>query len=161
LVEDLLEDQIELIFGNSWAVPLGTDIAIESLGAIPLRLMVRAGHPVAGKSGLSIADLQPYPVASATKFLMAGFTGRAGAFVCDNYHILRDLVLTTDCIWLSAVELVEEDIAQGRVSILELSDSAPVVSDISLITRQGRTLSPAARAIAHHVRAWLASGVEE
>jgi DNA-binding transcriptional LysR family regulator len=88
---------------------------------------------------------------------MTGLTGEAGALVCDNYHILRDLVLETDCIWLSTTALVGEEIAEGRMTVLDPAEFRPIHSDITLITRLGRTISPAAMAVVEHVRILLAS----
>jgi DNA-binding transcriptional LysR family regulator len=156
LVEDLLDDRIELIFGNSWSIEGGPDLAIAGLGSIAMRFMVRSAHPLAGASQLTFADLQRYPAAAAAEVPARGLGHDAGAIICDNFHILRDLVLETDCVWLSSPALVSDDIAEGRMTLLDVADFEPFESEISVIQRQGRTLSPAAVFLTEQVRELLA-----
>jgi hypothetical protein len=41
--------------------------------------------------------------------------GRRGKLVCDNFHVLRDTVLGSDCTWLSSPAFHAEEIAAGRL----------------------------------------------
>jgi len=77
-----------------------------------------------------------------------GLTGEAGAFVCDNYHILRETVLGTDCIWLASPDLLSEDFAARRLTQLAVEGLGPVRNEVSMISRRGRTISPAAKFVA-------------
>lgn len=157
LVKELLEDRIELIFGNSWTIRDVPGLAISALGSIQMRVIVRGGHPLAGRQGLTWEYLRAFPVASASELPITGLTGDAGAFVCDNFHILRELVLQTDSIWLSSTAFAVSDMAEGRLVTLDLADFPPFESEVSLVHRQGRTISPSALIVVNHISSMLAS----
>jgi len=91
-------------------------------------------------------------VANAVELPIAGLTGEAGALVCDNYHILRETTLGTDCVWLASPDLLDEDMAEGRLVALDVPEFAPARSDIAMIRRRGRSLSPAAELVARTVQ---------
>jgi DNA-binding transcriptional LysR family regulator len=107
----------------------------------------RGGHPLAQRTKVQMADLHTFPVANAAEVPVAGLTGEAGSFVCDNYHILRETVLGTDCVWLASPDLLVEDFEAGRLVTLDVSDFGPLQNDLSIIRRRGRTMSPAAEAV--------------
>lgn len=154
LLDDLLGDRIELFFGNMWQ--LGEpDIEGVTLGTISLSIYVRAGHPLASRPVTTMADLAPFPAASAVDRPSTGLLGLSGAFICDNYDIVRKVVLESDCVWLASRAMVAADIAEKRLVSVEVADLPLRASEISLVQRRGRTLSPLARAAIGHVRAIL------
>lgn len=152
LLSDLFSDEIELILGNSWLVGEMPGISIEPLGAIRLAVVVRAGHPLA-KAHASQMDLAAYPIAHPVRPTDEAI--HAGAFVCDNYHILRETVATTDCTWITAPAFVQGDVQAGRLAILDIEGMDIPDSPISVISRVGRSRSPAAEAIIEQVAAKL------
>lgn len=85
-------------------------------------------------------------------------TGRAGSFVCDNFHVLRVTVLQTDSIWISSPDFLAEDLRQGRMMTLDVADLAATDSQISLIAQRGRTRSPAAKVVIDQLKARLSDG---
>lgn len=155
LLIELLNDRIEIIFGNSWIMNPTADLAISPLGNIPMTFIVRAGHPLAEQRDVMTCDIQRYPLAGASGWPMGRQPGHGGSFVCDNFHILRELVMETDFVWMASAALARQEIASGRLVTLEVADFQPKPSAISLVRRQGRTLSPAANMIADHVRVLL------
>jgi len=157
LLGDLMDDRIEAIFGN-YDMLLGdvSTLRVDRLAEIEMSMIVRAAHPLAGRTDLSMADLAPFPVATTVELPRFDRASRSGGIICDNYEILRDLTLETDCVWLAAADLVSEHIADGRMATLALSDYRLPRCDLSLIRRRGRSLSPALRAITDHVRLLLA-----
>lgn len=152
MLQELLADDIEMIFANSWKLDTSPDVVATSIGSIPLAMIVRAGHPLADCKKVSLSDLQDYPNASAVDHAMPGLSNRAGGFVCDNYHILRETVLGTDCTWLAAPGLLAEDLQAGRLCQLEIADLGPLHNDLSMIRRRGRTLSPVSEIVIGTVR---------
>lgn len=154
LLPDLLGDRIEMIVGHSWQMAGAPGTETHGLAILQLETMVRAGHPLAGRTGLTSTDLTAYPSASAIE-LPDSFGPGGGAFVCDNYHILRDTVLRTDCVWLTSAAFVAPELAAGQLVPLSIADVAPVQTHISLIVRSGRTRSPAAIAVADEIAAML------
>jgi DNA-binding transcriptional LysR family regulator len=145
LLPALLDGTIEMILGNSWLISDLSGVEVETIGCLELAVLVRGGHPLAGRPGLARADLESYPVAR-TVWHDNG-EGAAGGLVCDNYHILRDTVMTTDCIWVSPPHFVQKEIEQGQMAALDVVDLAPAASPVCVVTRRNRARSPAADAV--------------
>ena len=152
LLQQLLDDDIEMIFANSWRLGATADIVVTSIGSIRMGVVVRAGHPLASRKQVSLDDLRNYPTASAVESTEAGLPASSGGFVCDNYHILRETVLGTDCTWLAAPDLLTEDLRAGRLCQLEVIDLGPLNNELSMIRRKGRTTSPVAEVVIAAVR---------
>ena len=153
LLDDLLENRIEAIFGSR--VPLEgvmPHLEVVQLGEIRMDLLVRAAHPLARRRDLVTKDLQHFPAATTMTLRSFGNLRSAAGLVCDNFEILRDLTLDTDCVWLASADLVREHVAEGRLVRLSVKDYTPPTGDLSLIWRRGRTLSPALLGIADYIR---------
>lgn len=160
LVQALMDDQIELIFGNSWPLADVQGLSVQMVGAIEVGLLVRSGHPLAGRTGLGRADLGPFAIASASDLVLAGLPDMTGAFICDNFHILRDLTLRSDAVWVGAPAAAQADIAAGALVMLDLVDRPPIQSEIALVRRAGRSLSTAAIAVTDEARRLLAQAAD-
>lgn len=143
LVAELLADRIEMILGNNWNLGRVPGTELRQLGKLKIAVMVRAGHPLAEVPRVSLADLERYPVASVVE-MPPGTIGIAGSFVCDNFHVLRDAVLGTDCSWMSSPAFLAEELRAGTIRQLEVCDFQSVDSDVCLVSKRGRTVSPAA-----------------
>jgi LysR family pca operon transcriptional activator len=154
LVTELLADRIEMILGNNWNLGRVPGTELERLGELKIAVMVRAGHPLAAAGSVRLAELEQYPVASAVE-LPVRSTSAAGSLVCDNFHVLREAVLQTDCTWMSSPAFLAEDLRAGTMKQIEVSDLQGTDSEVWLISKRGRTPSPAARAVAEQVRAHL------
>lgn len=154
LLPDLLGDRIEMIVGNNWQMISMPGIETRVLAKLALAPIVRAGHPLADRRGLTVADLADYPSAGAIE-LTESFAPNGGSFVCENYHVLRDTVLRTDCVWLSSAAFVAPELDAGLLVRLTLADALPIETEISLIVRRDRTRSPAALAVAGEIEAML------
>ncbi|MEJ6011938.1 LysR family transcriptional regulator [Novosphingobium aquae] len=155
LVQELLDDRIELIFGNSWAIRDIPDLEFYSVGSIRMAFVVRAGHPLTTQSRVTTGMLARYPQASAAGASVAGLPLETGSFICDNFHVLRELVSQTDCIWLAAPSVLADDIAANRLAPLKVDDFPDIESEVAMICRRNRTLSPAAQSLVEHLRALL------
>jgi len=156
LLVDLMRDNIEMIFGNRWHVSQLPGVVNELIGSVELAMIVRAGHPLAGRRGLTMADLGDFPVATAVELPAGGLTGSGGAFVCDNFHILRDAVIDTDYVWLSTPAFVAAELRIGQLVQLDIADLWPRETEICMVFREGRTRSPVAQVITDEVRKILA-----
>jgi DNA-binding transcriptional LysR family regulator len=152
LVPELLNDRIEMIFGNNWSLGQVPGTERERLGTLRIAVVGRGGHPLAGADRVTLSDLADYPVASAVEMPSGAFGGHGGAFVCENFHVLREAVLATDCFWMSSPAFLAEELRDGRMAQLHVADLPPGSNELSLITRRGRTCSPAALAVAEAVR---------
>jgi DNA-binding transcriptional LysR family regulator len=157
LGRELANDQIELILGSTWDLQGVAGLQMEILGSIRVAILVRANHPLTRLDRVAISDLRDYPVASATDDRPAALTTNTGALVCDNYHLLREMVLTTDCLWLASPTLLARDLADGRLAQIAAEDFSGSDVEIAVLWRSRRTLSPAAEALIAETRRFLSS----
>lgn len=142
LAGELLNDRIEMIVGNNWNLGRMPGTDIERIGRLAIAPMVRASHPLAGRPNLTAADLEAYPVASPVE-QPAGQSRHAGSLICDNFHVLREAVLRTDCTWLSSPAFLAEDLKAGRITQLDVP-ALRTESEVCVISKRSRTRSAAA-----------------
>lgn len=155
LLDELTRDRMEFALASPWPNDDFVNFEVEPVTRLPLSVLVRAGHPLAGRTGLRRADIAAYPYASPVEYSGLGAASDVGGVTCDNYHMLRDTVLTSDCTWLTNPLIVAAEIAQGKLVALAPDDMPPIWNEIALIRRRGRTLSPAALAVANEAQALL------
>jgi DNA-binding transcriptional LysR family regulator len=157
LIPELLNDRIEMILGNDWRISKVPGTVLEPLGRLKLAIIARAGHPLASAASITAADLEDYPSANALEMPAGAMRGNSGLFVCDNFHILRETVRATDCVWITSPAFLVDDLRAGRLVQLPVSDLPTGHSEICVVYRHGRTRSPVAIAVTEQVRALLAS----
>lgn len=155
LHRELLADRIEFYFASSHQVPAGPDVAVDAIGTIDIAMMARADHPLAAREMVTLEDIAGFPAASSVE-LSAARQG-IGALVCDSYHVLHQLALTSDAIWVSSPQLVGADLAAGRLVRLAVRDWLSLQSEIVVVRLRARTPSPAAAAIVGEVRGLFAA----
>lgn len=153
LYQSLINEEIELLFcsGNPLAGRPG--IHIDVIGHIELAMLVRSDHPLADNSHIAPEAIGDYPILSGAESGISRGERRAGAFICDNYHILRGTALQSNGIWISSPALASTDLEAGRLVQLPISHaSVPQQAAVTLVSLQARQLSPAADAVASFVR---------
>jgi DNA-binding transcriptional LysR family regulator len=101
---------------------------------------------------VTIPDLQSYPIASATERKPPPLMANPSSLVCENYHLVRELVLTTDYLWLTSSTLLTQDLAEGRLVAVANENLRLSDVEISASWRASRTLSTAATAMIAKVR---------
>ncbi|MCB2059501.1 MAG: LysR family transcriptional regulator [Novosphingobium sp.] len=159
LLQELLADDIEMIFANSWTLNVSPELEVTPVGSVSLEMIVRGKHPLAARRTVRLSDLRSFPATNAVELPAAGLTGEAGALVCDNFHIMREAVLGTNCVWLAPPELFEDDIESGRLRVLKVADFGPLTNVVSMIRRKERTMSAAAVSVARTVQSICSSQV--
>ncbi len=155
LLPELLSDRIEMIIGNSWQVSHVPGTEKHDIGRLKLSVLVRASHPLASKHDITTSDLAAFPVASPIEPSAIDIERQAGSFICDNFHILRDTVLQTDCVWFSSPAFVARELRDGELVELSVRGMGPLDSEICVVGRRGRTRSPAASLVVDEIRAML------
>lgn len=155
LLPELLSDRIEMIVGNSWQVSHVPGTEKQDIGRLRLSVLVRASHPLAGKTDIAISDLASFPAASPIEPSALDIGIRAGSFICDNFHILRDTVLQTDCVWVCSPTFVARELRDRALVELQVRGWGPLDSEICVVARRGRTQSPAARLVVDEIRSML------
>ncbi len=151
LLSDLLNGDLEMVFCDTGHIELGPEITVEPLGSVTLALIARAGHPLAAVPNLSLEDIGAYPIAHSEYQQATAFHARgpfsSGALFCDNYDILRQLVLTSDVLCISSLEMMAQGVEQGRLVRLSVAGLAPQRSEIAVLRLKAQECSPAARAV--------------
>jgi DNA-binding transcriptional LysR family regulator len=155
LMGDLFNGRIEMIFGNSWHLGQVPGLVREELGSLPLGIFVRADHPLAGMRQATTAQLEAYPTAHPVELPSGGLTDRGGSFICDNFDVLRDIVLATDCICRTAPAFLRRELEEGRLVELDVPELSPAKTEISVVVRRGRSQSPAAQSVIAAIRTVL------
>jgi len=155
MLENLLGDSIEIIIGNNWQLADIPGIDQEHLGTLPLVHVVRQQHPLLLREQVFAADLANYPVAGVIELQMSGVAPTSGAFICENFSILKEVVERTECVWFTSPAILREELASGRLCQLAVIDHELSHTDIYVVRRRGRTRSPAAVALVHAAKAVL------
>lgn len=152
LYGQLMDDSLEIIFGNIFQLRAMEDVTVAQAGTLDLAIVVRSGHPLANRGGVTVDDLGSYPAAGAWEWRISEKKHEGGGFTCDNFHILRETVLDTDCIWLSSLMFLQKDIEARRLVALDVAGFHYTETQIGIAHRTGRELSPAAANVIEQIR---------
>ncbi len=157
LYDDLIEDRIEILFCSARQLADRSGIEEENLGTVSIGAIVRAGHPLAARREVTPQDLAGFALLSGAEASSMAARGHPGGFVCDNYEVLRQLVMQSDAVLLSSPALVSRELEAGSLVALQRVDSdVPAQVEVYMVSRSGETLSPAGAAIRDYVREYLA-----
>ncbi|OCC23601.1 hypothetical protein MB02_10535 [Croceicoccus estronivorus] len=146
LLTDLAEDKLELLLANSGEPDILIDFDVRGIANLPMSVVVRGGHPLAGRDGLTIADLAPWP-AAAQVIHLPGLGGDSGVFACENHHVLRDVVLSSDSYTCTSRAFVAQELREGRLAELAIADFPVRDIEVGIVRRRNRRPSPAALAV--------------
>jgi DNA-binding transcriptional LysR family regulator len=136
------------------------------IGTMPLSLLVRAGHPLAGLP--PVHDMTGFPVVlsgqQSDSERLPDFVHplrlAPPSVIVDDLGVLHHLVLNTDAIWLTAAAAMAPALRSGSLVELSLPRGLELRFRIVMYSHQRRTLSPAARRLADMMRAqaarWIA-----
>jgi DNA-binding transcriptional LysR family regulator len=152
LITPLLDDEIELLFGNEVLISRIPGTTCVPLGTLRLGALVRSAHPLASQRRISTAEIEGFPIASEIALPVGGIDGIHGAFICENLHILREITLGSDCVWLTSPLAAADDIRNGRMAELDLADPHLSVARLCVAFKRGRTQSPLARSLVQQIQ---------
>lgn len=136
--------------------------AFEVIELIPRRVVffARAGHPLAAKPVVSLADLQAYPLATPSiptrieEMLRMGNADNAWwgnypqvppAIECESYSVLKTIVAGCDALSAAPVTVIADELRDGVLAQLQVR-SPDIHTHFGIVTLRGRALSPAAEA---------------
>ena len=119
----------------------------------PLRAVVRAGHELAGRSSVGLADVRRYPLVlnpprTTNRQLVDVLSASDGvriepAFVCENPGAMVHFVRQGDAVGVIGMISVAADVAAGSVVAIPLRDKELRQRTVQVQTQSGRQL-PAA-----------------
>ncbi|MFJ9180134.1 LysR substrate-binding domain-containing protein [Streptomyces sp. NPDC102360] len=153
LLLDLEAGRIDLIVGRLTA-PSGDGLIRHALYDESVGLVVRAGHPLAGREGVDIADtlgfpwILPGPQTTLRReveelFVRRGLTLPRNRVEATSYLTVRQLLLETDVVAVLPALIVRDD---GRLAPLSVP-LEPVGHRVGVTLPAGRTLSPSGEAL--------------
>ncbi|TCM20369.1 DNA-binding transcriptional LysR family regulator [Novosphingobium sp. PhB165] len=139
LLEDVRADRVDAALITDFNMD-AADLMVESLCNLDRGILVRRDHPLAGQA-LCADDIYRFTVACGSRIPMP--SGHAGLFVCNNDHIVGEVVKQTDLVWFASPKVVESEIAQGHIVALELDEQAHEPLSAVLVRRSYGAPSPA------------------
>jgi DNA-binding transcriptional LysR family regulator len=156
MASKLLNGEVEFFLGRVDRTSQNDRFLVDILGSASFRIFAREGHPLAGSSSATLADLRPFPRLGGTawnEFAIhdAPLEERellTPTVQIDNYSILREIALRTDGVIMSSYG----DLT-GLVPLpISTQAEQTMSSQIAMFYLSSRNLSPAARTVARLVR---------
>lgn len=138
------------------------DLQIEPLGLLRGGFICRAGHPLAERRGLQIADLLRFPVATTPLgdevvaalvecYGPEAHPGRMAALSCDDINSLLGAVLASDAVFFGIVAAAFDGIAAGQLVELHMACPLTLGARIGYVSLAGRTEAPVMRLLRRFV----------
>lgn len=156
--QDLLSDRIDMFIGLS-PDRHSDQLDYREFPLVPPIFACRAGHPLTEKGTFEVSDLSSYPYGGTEvpdwflKQFVDAFPAQFGSIsslreiflTTHELGLLRQLLASTDILGLLPEAVIDSEINAGRIVILaSLEHLMPVEVRGSIITRQDRSLPPAA-----------------
>ncbi len=172
LLHRLAQGQIDFIAGSDDGT-LDGELLRTPLYSCRDVIVVRSGHPLAGREGLTLADLQsftwmaPYSRPSDAKVIAQAFEREhlppPRHFIWTDAPIVgAQLLLMDDFIFMTSPAMVSDAIGLGRDAIVKLDIASPSVERRAGLTYQAATkLNPSAMLLMDMIKTSAAQYVRE
>jgi len=144
LLDALKSNAVEMIFFPDSALALHDEVEVEPMGSFQPVCVVRAGHPLAGATGLSRRDLAEFPWASSVEAPNAARSPGDAAMYCDNYHVLRDAVMRSNLVCICSQTFIAGELSSGQLVPIEVADLALPPTTVHMARMKGGMMSPLA-----------------
>ena len=156
LTAALLSGRIDFIVGALRSAP-GEAFSVRALFEDKAALVARAGHPLAGKKTLRMADLQGYPWVLSRPgaplreslgqfFHTHGLEAPTPTVETGDLALLRGLLISSDMLTVLSAHQLHYEVATGQLAVLPF-DMPGLERSIGVMTRKGSHLAPGARAL--------------
>lgn len=135
LQEYTMRSDVDFIFGRLLAVEQMEGLSFEHLFSEPLVFVARADHPLAGRAGLTVADLDAFPIILPTsgtiirsevdRFLHGqGFSRFTNLIETVNFEFARTYIAQTDAICCQPRGAMRRELREGQSAILDFATDA-------------------------------------
>lgn len=142
LIAHLKQGAIDFAIFSETICPDEPELIFEHAGSIPLSVIARKGHPIGQIENLGVAQLTGFPVVATTYMRDLDHLPQP-AVVCDNYAVIRDLIIQSDFVWFTTPLLFSREIAAGEVAVIDLHDgNLPASTGIFVAHKKGKLSSP-------------------
>jgi LysR family transcriptional regulator of gallate degradation len=160
LTAGLLSGRIDFIVG-ALRTTLGDAFVSQALLEDKAALIARAGHPLAGRQQLNMADLDGYPWVLSRAgtplreslmvfFQRQGVEPPAPAVETGDLALLRGLLLSSDMLTVLSAHQLHHEIRTGQLVVLPF-EMPGLERNIGVTTRRGCHLSPGARTLLEEI----------
>lgn len=168
LYDMLLTERIDVVIGNTEAMPSFVEFDIDTVGSFRRGFFARSGHPLCEKENLTTDDLAAYAVGttyplpqSIIKTIKStyGF-GSVDAFFrirSNHYGALVDLMLNSDAVVFGSNIAYLRQFRAGEVTQLNVTPHFPADMPLTIASMAGRTISPTAPLIGSIIRESIAA----
>ena len=151
LMDMILRSEIDLYIGAVSAVSAPKDVEVMLLPSEDIVVFCRQGHPLLGKSGISVEDLNLYPVIGPTilkrfdtwvKDLFENTSKTRTqepfrlALECDDYSLILSIVQESDCISAMPRSILRPYADRG--SLVELPVAPGPSTDLGVVHLRDR-----------------------
>lgn len=154
MVQQLRSRQLDAMVVDMRRVVPSTDLNIESLAELRAGFVVRAGHPLASKKKVRLAEIVNFPVASTplseevTRLLIDQFGQQANpaemvSLRSDDVMSLISTVTQTDAVFLGVMAAASEGLECQRLVEIDLKPKLIANARFAFVTLAGRTEAPA------------------
>ncbi len=155
LLPALLAGDLHFLVTDSEFALEHPDLEVRSLGAEPIAVALRPGHPLAKKRKISPAEFGSYPIAgtfTAPRFArtmsargrLEGIEPISASLISDNYEVLVRLAENSETMVAGPRSVLSTYETTGRLTVMDWDLEGPLTSP-SLIYSKGRNFSPAAK----------------
>ncbi|QDL91944.1 LysR family transcriptional regulator [Paroceanicella profunda] len=131
------------------------DLVVQPLSFEEVNIVARAGHPLAGRSGLTLEDLAAFPWAMPERgnaiwygyenyFRRAGLAPPLPVISSNSVHVLKAIVGGSDLLTMLTEVSIAVEVKAGMLVALALEGGA-WRRELALVRRPTGTLLPAAR----------------
>lgn len=167
LVEHLRNEELDFFVSDVRDVQADADLLIMSIGRQHASFYVRRKHPLLARRSVKAAAIVPFGIASVRlpaqirallrQLLDLGPNAPLPLAVeCDDVHLLKQIALATDTVLASTHVAVQEEIHNGQLELLRVSDAPPLYSEMGIVSLKGRSHSPMAEFAVNYLAALAA-----
>ena len=131
LLAGLRSGEIDLVVNSAGLLPDGPDIVSETLARDIFVVAMRAGHRLARKKSLTIAELRdeqwimPGPHATMSRQIELLFSAEnrpwpSQAIITNSITALKSIIMQSDCVTISSKKLVQLELDARRLACVPL-----------------------------------------
>ncbi|MFC7335293.1 LysR family transcriptional regulator [Rhodocista pekingensis] len=150
----LLNAEIDFLVADARDLEDIAEFELARLPVEPICAFARPGHPLAGRRGLTPADLRGFDAAGLTR-LPKGLervlrdlpdlpVGGGSAVGSDDFGLLRTVAAASDLLLFAPPGAVSDQTGRGELVRLDLSLPVEVQTHFAIVWRRDRGLSPSA-----------------
>ncbi len=155
LAAQLRDRSLHILIGDTEPLEGDRDVLIDPLPSEEFRFVARADHPLVGCRHIEGAQLLQYKLALPgmvgravpylAQFMPDGwhvdeFIEQAIGFRSDNYHLLLDLISSTDYLSIGPLSVFQRGIEEGRFTLLDAEPDERIFSRPGIVRLRDRTL---------------------